>query len=437
VESEWVVKRLALWQSLREPDQPSDTKLAQRLGMSRSWVQKWRARLVGVAGDDSMPFLSRPRCRHTSPKQVGEEVEATILHLREQLTEQYQRRVGARNILYHLHRDPDLKRLGVFIPRSPTTVHQVLLRYHCVPRPAPRQHLPLEPADPLQVWEIDFTDVVTAQSPESEKRRHQVELFDVLDTGTSIALETKVSDQFDAKHALIAVIDAFRSAGLPGALRFDRDPRFVASWSVDEFPSAFMRFLLCVGVTPAVCPPRRPDRKPYVERFIRTQKEECLYPKRPTTVAQTQLLIDQHRRFYNLERPNQALTCQNQPPSLALTDLPSLPRLPKVVNPDAWLAHYDRQGFKRRVRSNGSVSVDNDCYYVGKRHAGQQALLVLNAAEGQFEVLLGQELLKVYPLRHLFHGQLPLDEYVDLMVQAAESEEKRLNRQRLHRQRVA
>jgi hypothetical protein len=216
--------------------------------------------------------LSRSRCRKTSPRQVTEAVEAKILHLRESLTEQYQRRVGARNILFHLHNDPDLQALGVFIPQSHSTVHEVLLRFGRVPHRGPHVHVPREPAEPMQVWEIDFTDVVTAHSPTTEKRQHQVEVFDVMDTGTSIALETAVSDQFDAQNALITLIDVFRSTGLPRVVRFDRDPRLVASWSMDKFPSAFMRFLLCVGVTPDVCPPHRPDLKPYVERFIRTQK---------------------------------------------------------------------------------------------------------------------------------------------------------------------
>jgi hypothetical protein len=41
---------------------------------------------------------------------------------------------------------------------------------------------------------------------------------------------------------------------------------------------------------------------------------------------------------YNAERPNQARTCQNQPPQVAFPDLPVLPRVPEQVDPDGWLA---------------------------------------------------------------------------------------------------
>jgi hypothetical protein len=311
------------------------------------------------------------------------------------------------------------------------------VRYNRIPQPKPRIHVPREPAEPLQVWEIDFTDVVTARSPETEKRQHQVEVFNIVDTGTSIALETAVSDQYDAQNTLIALIDVFQSVGLPRVLRFDRDPRFVASWSMDKFPSTFMRFLWCLGVTPDVCPPRRPDLKPYVERFIRTQKEECIYPKRPASIPESRQLIGEHRRFYNLERPNQAVTCGNQPPSRALEQVPRLPQLPAMVDPDAWLQHYHRQGFRRRVRSNGTVTVDNDAYYVGKRYAGQRVLLVVDAAEKCFEIWHNDQCLNTRPIRNLFHGQLPLADYIEHMSLAAQSEEKRLKARRRYQQRVA
>jgi hypothetical protein len=148
-------------------------------------------------------------------------------------------------------------------------------------------------------------------------------------------------------------------------------------------------------------------------------------------------LLSHHRAFYNDERPNQALTCRNQPPTLAAGDLPRLPRLPLMVDPDAWLGYYHLHGFKRRVRSNGTVTVDTDRYYIGKPYAGQQVLLVVDAPAKQLAVWLGNQCLKRCPIRNLFHGELPLADYVDRMIQAAQSEEKRLQAQRKRRQRVA
>jgi len=56
-------------------------------------------------------------------------------------------------------------------------------------------------------------------------------------------------------------------------LRFDRDIRFVASWTSDSYPSALLCFLHVGGVIPVVCTPRRPDLKPMMERTVKTVKE--------------------------------------------------------------------------------------------------------------------------------------------------------------------
>ncbi len=430
MEVNWISKRVELWRLCRQSPTLSNRQLAKQIEMSPSWVKKWKKRLRDADGTDLRPFMSRSRRRKASPKRVTEVVEAKILHLRDHLTEHYQRRVGATNILYHLHHDDDLKRLNVYLPKSPTTVHDVLVRYHRIQRPGPRIHVPREPAEPLQVWEIDFSDVVTAQSETTDKRQHQVDVFDVIDTGSSLALETKVSEQFDAKHGLITMIDVLLSVGCPRVIRFDRDPRFVASWSVDKFPSAFIRFLLCVGITPDICPARRPDLKPYVERFIRTQKEECIYPKRPSTVTQAQILISQHAQFYNLERPNQAVTCNNLPPSTAIGEVPRLPRLPEKVDPDVWLAHYHKHDFRRTVPSNGSVTVDKYMYYVGKAFIAQKVILRLDAKTRQFDIYCQNKLVKKKPIQGLYHGMMPFGDYVELMMHEAQSEEKRLKAKR-------
>lgn len=436
MEAYWVHKRVALWHLLQETSRPSDTQLAQELGMSRSWVQKWRPRIVEADIHNLDDFASQSRRRITSPKKVTEALEAKIIHYRETLTKQYHRRVGAKNILYHLQQDADLKQLGVYIPRSASTVHRVLVEAHRVPRPKPRVHVPVDRPDQMQVWEIDFTDVSTASSEKTDKKAHQVEVFDVVDAGSSVAIACIVSDHFDARYSLLTIIDIFRRGGMPQVIRLDRDPRLVGN-PKDIFPSAFIKTLLCLGVEVDICPPRRPDLKPFVERFIRNQKEECIYPRRPANVTQAQLWIDEYRTFYNLERPNQAITCNNQPPSIAIGTQPALRRLPAEVQVDAWLRHYHRYTFERAVVANGTVNIDRQRYYIGKRYRGQRANIILDANERHFDIKVGNETLKPKPIRNLYEGSMNIDDFVDLMALEAQSEAKRLARKRRFSRRVA
>ena len=143
--------------------------------------------------------------------------------------------------------------------------------------------------------------------------------------------------------------------------------------------------------------------------------------------------MSDYLQFYNLERPNQALSCGNQPPSDAHLEIPCLPRLPGEVDPDAWLEYYDRRFFRRRVNSKGTVQVDKHSYYIGRHLRGQLVQLQLDAEQKCFAVWCDKACVKHVPLKGLFHGRLPLADYIDTILNEAESEEKRLAYQRRRR----
>ncbi len=83
--------------------------------------------------------------------------------------------------------------------------------------------------------------------------------------------------------------------GLPDAITMDRDPRFVGSYQGDDFPLAFMRFLLCLEIDLDICPPRRLNLKPFVERVHRTIKEECLRLERLETLEAAREVLEAFR----------------------------------------------------------------------------------------------------------------------------------------------
>jgi hypothetical protein len=109
-----------------------------------------------------------------------------------------------------------------------------------------------------------------------------------VDTSHSIWLKSDVRGDFDAETVLQTVADFFQEHGLPGRFTFDRDPRSVGSASGRDFPSALVRFLLCLGVQPTIGPPHRPDKKASVERLHRTLGEQCLQVHLPRTLSTRQ-----------------------------------------------------------------------------------------------------------------------------------------------------
>jgi hypothetical protein len=441
METEWIAARGRLRHLMQEQPDGSIRDLHRQLlpeiGHCFEWVRKWYHRLKECDPNDPTILLSRSRRRKTPYERISEAVEAKIIDWRDRLTEQYNRRVGARNILYHLQRDEQLRWSKAHIPTSTSTITRILHKYQRIPRQKPPIHTPRDPSEPMQVWEIDWSDVITAHSDETHKTHHQVESFHVVDVGTSISIALKVGDDFHAETMITVMTDVFMMMGLPKTVRMDRDPRLIGSWGQDKFPSAFMRFLLCLGVQLDVCPARRPDLKPYVERFIRSWKEECVYKIRPCNVRKGQQAADDYSIFYNLERPNQAITCGNHPPAVALEHPPYLPRLPQMIDPDTWLKTYHGRTFRRRVRSNGSVMVDKQCYYVGVKHKGQRVLLRLEAETQQFAVLLSGQVIKTIAIKGLYHGEMEFADYLELIRLEAQSETRRLQYQRRAKMRYA
>ena len=88
--------------------------------------------------------------------------------------------------------------------------------------------------------------------------------YDEKDKGTSILLTATPREDFNAETVITAMVDAFMVNGLPEVITFDRDPRFIGSWSAKDFPAPFMRFLMCLGIRVHVCPPKRPDKNAFV-----------------------------------------------------------------------------------------------------------------------------------------------------------------------------
>ena len=271
METEWVMARVQLYQLMRQQPTWSLARLAETLGYSLSWVKKWRQRFRSTTPVTWQTFLSQSRAPKTRRQRVTKPVVEAVQALRDELKEVYQRTVGAKTILFHLHQDYAARAPVNGLPRSVRTLWQILRVSGRIPQRR-HEHHPLPRAEPMQEWEADFGLVKPSETL-------GVEFLVLVDSGTSILVDTQATEGFQAESALAALARTLLLNGLPRRLRIDRDARLVGSWSNDGYPSALVRFLLCLGVEPVICPPRRPDLKPFVERCIRTlKKHPTQYP---------------------------------------------------------------------------------------------------------------------------------------------------------------
>jgi hypothetical protein len=175
--------------------------------------------------------------QHISPE--------TALAIRDHLPNNLQRIPGPKAIIYYFQQDDDLKASGHHLPTSTRTVWAILNEHGRMVRVPKREHEPIERPEPMRSWQIDFKDVTSVPAESGGKQQHVVETFNVVDVGTSVALEAVVRDDFTGDTTIWAMTHTFLEHGLPERITFDRDPRFVGSWSGRDFPAPFVRFLLC------------------------------------------------------------------------------------------------------------------------------------------------------------------------------------------------
>ncbi|GAB4524081.1 MAG: hypothetical protein OHK0046_38510 [Anaerolineae bacterium] len=412
-ESRWTHDRIRLFKLRKQYPSWTQKQLAHKLGYSLSWVKKWLKRFRQWVVHDLSAFISESRAPKEPHRKVTARVRDVILTLRQKLPEKYGRVVGPKPILYHLHADDYFKDAErARLPTSTSTIWTVLKEAGFIPRRV-KTHIALDPSPPMDEWEFDFGSVSIAEDA-------KFEIAPIIDRGTSILIDIPVkSGTYQADTTLGQLIEIFREHGYPRRFRFDRDPRLIGSIGMDDFPSALMRFAWCIDMEPIVCPPRRPDLKPYIERSIRTIKHENLYIHKPATEADAHICLTQFQEFYNNERAHQGFTCNNQPPRIAHSELPPLRQLPQRVNPDRWIDAYHGSTFKRQVTTNGSISVDSHIYQVGRQYALKVATVHLNAMARTLQITVGADQIGAKPIQGLYYRTMDFDEYASVMIAEA------------------
>lgn len=430
MEEQLIVDRARLRELLHTKPDWTQEAYATELKRSGDWVRKWSKRLCEAEASDEKVLQSHSRARHTPPEKTAQAVIERILAIRDEPPEGLQRTPGPKAILYYLGKSEALKAAGYRIPRSPTTIWKILDQQGRIVRGAKVEHQPMERAAPMTSWQMDFKENTTVPSVVDGQLQHPVETLNILDVGTSILVDNPVRNDFNAETVITTLAEVFEKHGKPKTLTFDRDTRFVNSWTGRDYPSALLRFLTCLGIVPNVCPAHRPEKNGFVERYNKTYEYECLQIHRPQSQTAVAELNPQFREHYNQERPNQAITCHNQPPRLAFPNLPELPRLPDYVDPDGWLHAIDGKHYIRRVDPSGAVKVDKHVYYIGRAYQKQYVVISVEATKQELVVKQNNITLKRLPIKGLHGGILSFADYLQLISREAVSEWRLAQRQR-------
>jgi transposase InsO family protein len=407
-EAKWVYERMKLHELIQLHPNWSIRQYAITVGHDHKWVQKWKKRLESDQVVSVKSFQSLSHVPKNPPQEIPEEAKAIVCQLREELSKKFHRSAGAKTILYALNKYRESQKPAFRLPMALSSINKILRERGYIQPRQERFREPLILPAPMEEWELDFGEI----------RLSEEEIFEfllVIDRGSSRLVYLEGCSGYNGETALEAVARLFLLHGLPKRLRFDRDVRLWGAWTRDSYPSPMIRFLRVLGIEPVVCPPRRPDLKPMVERAVFTFKYEGLARQPPQSLAEALELSEVFPHYYNHERPHQGRACANRTPDEAFPNLPALPHLPETLEPDAWLKAYHGRVYRRRVSAAGTIQIDRHLYSVGTVYARQEILVHLDAEQKLFFVSRGEKVLKKLPIQGLYGAAMDFASYLIVM----------------------
>jgi transposase-like protein len=170
---------------------------------------------------------------------------------------------------------------------------------------------------------------------------------------------------------------AFARWGRPLEIQTDHEGVYVGAVGVD-FPSLFTLWLAGLGITHVLSRHRRPTDQPQAERQHRTAGDMVWKDDPGATPAELQARLDACHQRYHLELPVRAAHCQGQPP---LVYRPWASHSGRTFDPavEADLFDLGRVGaflsqlaWRRKVSSQGTISLGHHVYAVGRRYVGEE-----------------------------------------------------------------
>ena len=158
------------------------------------------------------------------------------------------------------------------------------------------------------VWSYDFVHHRTYNG-------RPFRMLNVLDEFTRESLAIRVRRKLSSIDVMDVVTDLFILRGIPGYVRSDNGPEFVAE--------AVRRWIAAAGSRTAFIEPGSPWENGYIESFNARLRDELLNGEIFYTLKEAQVLIESSRCHCNAIRPHGSL--EYRPPAPETIVMPSWP----------------------------------------------------------------------------------------------------------------
>lgn len=176
----------------------------------------------------------------------------------------------------------------------------------------------LRPEYPNHVWSYDFV----------EDRTHngrKFRMLNVIDEFTRECVAIRIDRKLKSTDVIDVLSDLFILRGVPGHVRSDNGPEFVAK--------AVREWIKAVGAKTAFIEPGSPWENGYCESFNSKLRDELLNGELFYSLAEARIVIEGWRQHYNTRRPHSSLGYRPPAPTaLVWPAAPTQPAAPAISN---------------------------------------------------------------------------------------------------------
>jgi putative transposase len=168
------------------------------------------------------------------------------------------------------------------------------------------------------VWSYDFVEDRTHEG-------RKIRMLNIIDEFTHECLAIRVSRKLKSIDVIDALSDLFILRGVPGHIRSDNGPEFVAK--------AVQDWIGAVGARTAYIAPGSPWENGFVESFNARLRDELLNGEIFYTLREAQIVIESWRRHYNEVRPHASLGYRAPAPEVFIPALTTQPAAQTLAQP--------------------------------------------------------------------------------------------------------
>jgi putative transposase len=155
-------------------------------------------------------------------------------------------------------------------------------------------------------------------------------MLNVVDEFTHECLAIRINRKLKAIDVIDLLSDLFILRGIPGHIRSDNGPEFVAM--------AVREWIAAVGARTAYIEPGSPWENGYIESFNARLRDELLNGEIFYTLREAQIIIESWRRHYNAVRPHASLGFRPPAPEAFVPEFSAWPASLRRPAPPATLA---------------------------------------------------------------------------------------------------